>query len=89
MKYVNRVLLATSILINTLCGGSTNQTFSARNWARHKQGKMNLVWIIDRIFWFEPDHCQEAWIKWTIINNAIQHYHGVGTYQMNSGYTTR
>lgn len=73
-KYLNRVTISFSILINTLLGGRTNQTFSARNWARKRHNKMNLVWLIDRIFFWDKDHCSEAWIKWTIINSAITRY---------------
>lgn len=78
MKYLNRVLLAISILINTLLGGSTNQAFSARNWYWKKKGYWNLVWLIDRIFFLEADHCQESYIKWCIINNAMHHYDSIG-----------
>jgi len=74
MKYLNRVLLAFSILVNTLLGGDTNQSFSARNWGWKRSNRFHIVWLIDKIFWWEPDHCQESWIKWTIINRAIVNY---------------
>lgn len=74
MKYLSRVLLAFSILINTILGGDTNQSFSARNWSWKKAQRFNMVWLIDKIFWWEQNHCQEAWIKWTIINTAIVNY---------------
>jgi hypothetical protein len=77
-KYLSRVLLAVSIFINTVLGGSTNQSFSARNWHWKKLGYWNIVWIIDIIFFLEKDHCQESYIKWCIINNAIQHYDEIG-----------
>lgn len=76
--YLNRILLAFSILINTLLGGSTNQSFSARNWHWKKNGYWNLVWLIDKIFFYEMNHCQESYIKWVIINNAIYHYDKIG-----------
>jgi len=77
-RYLNRVLLAFSILFNTILGGSTNQSFSARNWQRRKRSQMNLVWLINRIFFWEYDHCRESYIKWVIINNAIYHYDLIG-----------
>ena len=73
-KYLNRIVIAFSILINCLLGGRNNQTFSARNWQRKRDGKLNLVWLIDMIFFLQQDHCQDSWIKWTIINNAIKRY---------------
>ena len=76
-KYLNRITISFSILINTLLGGRTNQTFSARNWSRKRENKLNLVWIIDRIFFWENNHCQEAWFKWTIINSAVSRYNEV------------
>lgn len=78
MTYLSRVLLAISILINTLLGGSTNQSFSARNWHWKKQGYPNLVWLIDKIFFWEVDHCFESYIKWYIINKSINHYQSIG-----------
>lgn len=75
MKYLSRVFIAWSIFWNTvLFGGRNNQTISAGQWHRKKSGKFNFVWLIDIMFWVEPDHCQISWIKWTIINNAISHY---------------
>lgn len=73
-KYLNRIVIAFSILVNCLLGGRNNQTFSARNWQRKRDGKLNLVWLIDKIFFMQRDHCQDSWIKWTIINNAIKRY---------------
>lgn len=53
--------------------GRNNQTFSARNWQRKRDGKLNAVWLIDKIF-MDPNHCCDAWIKWTIIHNSISKY---------------
>lgn len=77
-KYLSRTFLCLSILLNTLLGGSTNQTFSARNWHWKKKGYWNLVWVINKIFFWQSDHCQESYIKWSIINNAIYHYDLIG-----------
>lgn len=48
--YLTRVGLALSVLINVLLGGPSNQTFSARNWARKREGKYHVVYFIDAIF---------------------------------------
>jgi len=77
-RYFNRVLLSFSILINTLLGGETNQSFSARNWGWKRTGRPNIVWLIDLLFFFEPNHCAESWIKWLIINKAIVSYNNIG-----------
>lgn len=73
-KYLNRVGTSASILLNAIIGGKSNQTFSARQYERSRQGKPNLIWIIDRIFFLEKNHCMESWIKWEIISRAIKHY---------------
>ena len=39
----------------------TNQTVSARNYERRKQGLSNLCWIIDSIL--GEGHCKRAWAK--------------------------
>lgn len=63
-KYFKRVGIALSVLLNTILGGYSNQTFSARNYAWKREGKPNLVWLIDKIFWFDPNHCLESWVYW-------------------------
>ena len=62
MKYLTRIGVAMSVLFNVLTGGASNQTFSARNWQWKKDGKFNLVWIIDKIL--GKDHCVECWVYW-------------------------
>ena len=49
MQYINRVGVALSVLFNVLTGGASNQTFSARNWDWKKQGRWNIVWLIDAV----------------------------------------
>jgi hypothetical protein len=70
-KYLQRIGMALSILLNVILGGKSNQSFSARNWDWKLEGKPNLVWLIDKIFWFDQDHCQGAWEFWFVIQ---QHY---------------
>jgi hypothetical protein len=63
-KYINRVLVATSVWINVVTGGASNQTFSARNWHWKKNGKPNAVYVID--FFLGDDHCSECWVYWKV-----------------------
>jgi hypothetical protein len=64
MQYINRVGVALSVLFNVLTGGASNQTFSARNWDWKKQGRWNIVWLIDAVL--GKDHCVECWIYWKV-----------------------
>ena len=69
--YLKRVSIQLSILINVLCGGKLNQTVSATQHQRRRDGKANIASIIDWIFFWDIEHCMEAWVKWRIIHNAI------------------
>ena len=62
--YLYRVGIALSILINVILGGKNNQTFSARNHQRLREGKGNLVWMIDKLL--RKGHCQMCWVNWML-----------------------
>lgn len=64
LKYLERVGIALSILINVILGGSSNQTFSARNYGWKKVGKLNIVWLIDFLIFWDKDHCLHSWLYW-------------------------
>lgn len=64
LDYIIRVGISLSVLLNTILGGYNNQTFSARNYAWKRVHRPNLVWFIDLLFWFDPDHCMGCWIYW-------------------------
>jgi len=64
IEYIERVSVAISVLLNVILGGSSNQTFSARNYEWKRAGKPHIVPIIDLIFWFDPDHCLQSWTYW-------------------------
>ena len=66
-NYLKRVAIATSVLVNVILGGSSNQTFSARNKVWQKNNKPNLVWLIDLIC--GKDHCTECYAYWLIRNH--------------------
>ena len=62
--YVVRVSVALSVLLNVVLGGASNQTVSARNWHLKKQGKINMVWLIDKVI--GKGHCVECWVFWKV-----------------------
>ena len=76
--YFSRVFTAISILVNVILGGKSNQTVSAGQYERKRQGKINAVILIDALFFMEKNHCLEAWVKWEIISYAIKRYDTVG-----------
>jgi len=68
IKYLERLGIAFSVLLNVILGGPSNQTFSARNWAWKRSGYPNLVWLIDFIAsWYEVNHCEQSWNYWAFI----------------------
>lgn len=69
VKYLERIGISVSVLFNVLCGGASNQTFSARNYDLKRRGKKNLVWLIDLIYFREENHCLTAWSYWYIRQN--------------------
>lgn len=69
LNYVLRVGITVSVLLNVVTGGASNQTFSARNYIWKHEGRRNLVDVIDRIFFWEPQHCMQCWVHWVIREN--------------------
>lgn len=68
LKYIERLGIALSVLLNVILGGPSNQTFSARNWAWKRDGYFNLVWLIDFIAApYEKNHCEHSWNYWAFI----------------------
>jgi hypothetical protein len=63
-NYLKRVMTALSVLLNVLLGGSNNQTFSARNHQWQKDGKPNIVYLIDMLL--GDGHCVECWVYWKV-----------------------
>ena len=62
--YLHRVLTALSVLLNVILGGHNNQTFSARNHQWQKDGKPNIVYLIDKLL--GEGHCVECWVYWKV-----------------------
>lgn len=69
VKYIERVGIALSVLLNVILGGPSNQTFSARNWGWKRRKKPNIVWLIDAVFFREDQHCMSAWVYWRLRKN--------------------
>jgi hypothetical protein len=70
IRYISRVAIAVSILFNAMLNGAANQTFSARNWSLKRENKPNIVYLIDAIFFQDPDHCLNSWIRWCEMDEA-------------------
>lgn len=62
VKYIERVCIALSILLNVILGGPSNQTFSARNYSWKLKNKPNLVKLIDVLIFWDKDHCFYSWV---------------------------
>lgn len=64
MSYFLRLLLAIDQLLNVLiCNGEPDETMSSAAWRMERDGRF---WgfmrpVIDRLFWFQPDHCRKAY----------------------------
>lgn len=69
VKYIVRVGIALSVLLNVILGGPSNQTFSARNWGWKRNKKPNIVWLIDKFFFLEDHHCMTSWVYWRLRKN--------------------
>lgn len=63
-KYLTRVGVALSVLLNVILGGASNQTFSARNYQWKRDSKPNIVWLIDKFI--GEDHCSNCWVYWKV-----------------------
>jgi len=82
LKYLERVGIALSVLLNVVLNGYSNQTFSARNWGWKRENRTNLVFIIDSVFnmfatlynilplrnelYNFSNHCKRSWTYWSI-----------------------
>lgn len=72
--YIERVAIALDILINVILGGPSNQTFSARNYYWQLNGKPNIVWLIDILFWWDKYHCWHSWVYYKTTKNLRSKY---------------
>lgn len=57
-----QILVALDQLANTLMGGMADETLSARAWRNHLKGRRSWpVKFIDALFFWQKDHCREAY----------------------------
>ncbi|MGE5862336.1 MAG: pseudouridine synthase [Nitrososphaerales archaeon] len=64
MLYLKRILLSLDQTINVLMGGQPDETISAKSW---RMKDKSLGWniarrIIDKLFWFDKDHCYSSYL---------------------------
>ncbi|GHU11490.1 hypothetical protein FACS1894185_4810 [Betaproteobacteria bacterium] len=59
MNYFTNMLIAIDQLANALLCGKPDETLSARAW---RDRDKHPVWprLIDALFFWQPDHCQQA-----------------------------
>lgn len=55
-KYVLNILLSLTQLLNTLLLGDPDESLSSRCAKKHPKAAE----LIDRLFWFDPRHCQRS-----------------------------
>lgn len=59
MNRAEQVLLALDQMANTLLGGYADESLSARAWRLRERNRWHRV--IDRLFFWQPDHCFQAY----------------------------
>ena len=64
VTYLVRILIALSVVLNVILGGRLNQTFSARNWEWKRNGKTNVVRLLDALL--GDGHCSRSWAYWKV-----------------------
>lgn len=73
IRYLVRVGTVLSIAFNVIVlFGPSNQTTSARNWQWKREGKFNLVRLIDRVL--GKEHCLESWVYWVTYLARMKEY---------------
>lgn len=55
-KYVLNILLSLTQLLNALLMGDPDESLSSRCAKKHPKAAE----LIDRLFWFDPRHCQRS-----------------------------
>lgn len=61
-SYMEFLLIAIDQLFNALCGGSPDETLSARCWRKREREPWKAFRVcIDYIFFWQKEHCKFAW----------------------------
>lgn len=65
---MRKALTKLSMFVNMYLGGLDNQTIGANQYERHRDGRFNIVWLLDAIWYVVDgkDHCCIEWIDWNI-----------------------
>lgn len=58
-----QVLVALDQLVNALIGGFADETLSSRAHRRRLRGKGGCAWVIDHIFFWQDEHCLNAYVS--------------------------
>ena len=83
MGYLVNNLLSIDQLANTLLWGEPDETISSRAWrCGVRADKPKKRWrvaraIIDRIFWFDKDHCRRSYESEIERNHLVRSMRGV------------
>ena len=57
-----QVLVAIDQLLNTLLGGYADETLSSRAWRHKEDGSRSWpAWVINKLFFWQDNHCKEAY----------------------------
>lgn len=61
-KYFLNLLIGIDQLGNCILGGEADETISARCWRnRNKKYFHFLRILVDKLFWFDDNHCEESY----------------------------
>lgn len=64
MSKLIQIAVAADQLVNALCGGYADETMSSRCWRlREFQPYKTLRPVIDRILFFDPNHCETSYLN--------------------------
>lgn len=66
MRYVLNILAGLSQFWNVCLGGNRDQSLSSRAWEAKLAGRWyGPAWVavINTMFFFEPDHCENAYLS--------------------------
>ena len=59
---MKQVLIAVDQVFNTLLGGMADETLSARAYRQRDKHPWRM-WVIDRLFFFDGEHCYNSWLS--------------------------
>jgi hypothetical protein len=60
MNHLEQIGIAIDQLLNAICKGWADETFSARTW-RHRDTRKRTLLVINSIFFWQTNHCKEAY----------------------------